>query len=214
MAMPLEDGGIGQQRREIVHQSADGIERQFPVSDGRQLGGQVTYAREPEDFRSGQTDFRINRHTEGHGGRQGLAAAFEGQAGLRTAEAVVGQRRRHGDIGDASQERHIFGNVEGLAAAESNDRPGAGWNLREQFPGLFKRRLLHRPAVENLDAFRLESITELVHQVHLQIGAVQDDDFLKPVAAGIDTHAAGGAGFDAHQGGDGDLGAHQGFSNR
>jgi hypothetical protein len=64
------------------------------------------------------------------------------------------------------------------------------------------------------DVLGLQPVAETLHQVHVQIGAVQDDDFVEPVAAGVEADAAGGAGFDADEGGNGDLGADHDSSSR
>ncbi len=103
------------------------------------------------------------------------------------------------------EEGDVLGDIEGLAAAKTDDCAGERRQLPENRDGALKAYRRHGLALFHLDAFRSQGSGHAIDERRNQILAIEQDNPAKIVAPRVDAHAIQRARFDPHQTRDGGL---------
>ena len=179
------------------------MERQLPVADRGELGGQIADAGECQLPRRSSARRRIDNDSLRHRRRKRFAFAADRQTRLRAGKTIVRKRCRHCEIGQAGQEGHVLRDVERLASAQADDCPHGAGQIAKLRDGKIKVILAHVDRASRGNVRRAEAVVDNGRDVGCKTRALKQSHRLVLRTAEVDPQPRKGAGLDPHEGRDG-----------
>src|SRR5262245_4079257 len=119
------------------------MERERPVRNGRELGGQIADSGMPERERRPLTDGEIDHDRIGKTRGKRPALALQSQTRLRRAETVVGNGRRHREVRESRKGGGVLRHIQSLATTGADQCFARSRDGAQQAHRFFDARLSH-----------------------------------------------------------------------